>query len=640
MSDWKFAPPVERPHSFIGCWGWEQPDVLKRLLAQHLEKLPLPTSKIYGGQQGFPAADAPAAKTCGWAIAYLSPQATSPLDWAEWAFGSAAAATALLPNAPLYLAALCAGGVLTNLQPEGAFLPDAWVRLMQRPDGGVGLELGRDRFGRVPLYWQHRQRVLWFASRLQLLLAESPVEINPAALHTYTCFSYVPTPLTPVQGIQAVPAGMRQLWHPDETGTLQCTQGRFQEWQEADDPIEDEPTAVRALQTLLKDSICRQTADLKDEPVGVLLSGGLDSSIVAALLVQLGVRVTAYSLDFGVPEQSELDYARCVAKYLNIPLVPVDASAKQIRQAIAPTAAALDLPFGDGVTVPLFLLKQRAAQDTSVIFNGEHGDQLLAGWTNKPLIAAGVYSKLVSNGQSPEDSPEDSFYQQYLRTFHRLAGYEHHVFQPDFLAQHEFPHPVEWLQDALDPQFSTAILHRLRRANLMLKGAQNIQPRATALAFAHGLRVRSPFCDVPLAEWTFRLSGEMCLRGSCEKYILKRAVENWLPPEIVWRTKRGMGVPLTLWCFNDLWRDLGIWLNPSVLQSQSHLQPNIATQIVSGSLGGAIQGRRMGECLWLLLMWQAWRKTMLKEANLPRSWNHPFWLPSPLWRGLKRWQSS
>ncbi|BAU43043.1 Asparagine synthetase [glutamine-hydrolyzing] 1 [Leptolyngbya sp. O-77] len=525
---------------------------------------------------------------------------------------------------------------MTHLQPDGSLFPDAWVRLVQCPDGSVGLELGRDRFGRVPLYWQQQQQVLWFSSRLQLLLAGSPIDINAAALHAYTCFSYVPTPLTPVQGIQAVPAGMQQTWQLDETGTLQWAQGRSQEWQEAGDQIDDEPTAVRSLQTLLKDSICRQTADLKDEPVGVLLSGGLDSSIVAALLVQLGVRVTAYSLDFGVPEQSELDYARCVADYLSIPLVTVDASAKRIRRAIAPTAAALDLPFGDGVTVPLFLLKQRAAQDTSVIFNGEHGDQLFAGWTNKPLIAAGVYSCLAPN----DPSPEAAFYQQYLKTFHRLAGYEHHVFQPDFLTQHDLPNPVNWLREALDPQFSTAILHRLRRANLMLKGAQNIQPRATALAFAHGLRVRSPFCDVSLAEWTFRLSNELCLQGSCEKYILKRAVENWLPPEIVWRTKRGMGVPLTLWCFNDLWHDLGLWLNPAVLQAQAHLQPDIATRIVSGSLGGPIQGRRIGECLWLLLMWQAWRKAMLKEADFPHSWNHPFWLPAQLWRRLNQWQNS
>ena len=84
-------------------------------------------------------------------------------------------------------------------------------------------------------------------------------------------------------------------------------------------------------------------------------------------------------------------------------------------------------------------------------------------------------------------------------------------------------------------EYCQSLLHRLRRATLMLKGAQNIHPRATNLGFANGLWVRSPFGDLAMAEWTFQLSGELCLQGNCEKYILKRAVENWLPSEIVLR---------------------------------------------------------------------------------------------------------
>lgn len=189
----------------------------------------------------------------------------------------------------------------------------------------------------------------------------------------------------------------------------------------------------------------------------------------------------------------------------------------------------------------MFLLGQRASQDTRVIFNGEGGDQLFAGWTNKPLIAAGVY-------QNENLSIQENFIQQYLRTFHRLWGYETQIYQPHIYDQIQNLHPEDWIAEALDPKYCTAVLHRLLRASLMLKGSQNIHPRATALGFAHGLFVRSPFCDLELAEWTFQLSGELCLQGVCEKYILKRAVENLLPSEIVWRQKRGMGVPLTSWC--------------------------------------------------------------------------------------------
>jgi asparagine synthase (glutamine-hydrolysing) len=292
----------------------------------------------------------------------------------------------------------------------------------------------------------------------------------------------------------------------------------------------------------------------------------------------------------------------------------------------------LDLPFGDGVTVPLYLLNQAAAADTSVIFNGENGDQLFAGWTNKPLIAAGLYQTAVPTAAN-------GFNQQYLQTFHRLWGYEAQVFTAMARSQIAPLNPADWLQGALG-QASEPLLHRLRRATLMLKGAQNIQPRATQIAHAHRLQVRSPFCDPDLTRWTFSLSSDLYLRGTCEKYILKQAVAPWLPPEIVWRQKRGMGVPLTYWCYHDLWSDLGRWLNPARLRREGLWQARLPAYIAAGQLGG-IQGRRVGELLWLLVMWQQWRQAVLGEAPPSRTWDHPFWLPPELWQILRRqlWSS-
>jgi asparagine synthase (glutamine-hydrolysing) len=170
----------------------------------------------------------------------------------------------------------------------------------------------------------------------------------------------------------------------------------------------------------------------------------------------------------------------------------------------------------------------------------------------------------------------------------------------------------------------------------MLKGAQNIHPRATNLALAQGLKVRSLFCDPDLAQWSFGLAGSLCLRGTCEKYILKRAAEPWLPAEIVWRPKRGMGVPLTIWCLNEWWRDLGQWLNPGVLAAQGNWQSDLALLTALGDLSGTIQGRRIGEILWLLVMWQQWRSQVLGES-LEKLWQHPFWLPPQVWRYRKQW---
>ncbi|GAA6623305.1 asparagine synthetase B family protein [Scytonema sp. NUACC26] len=530
----------------------------------------------------------------------------------------------LQPHRTEQIAALSASGILTDL-------PDIWVNLQEKNR----LILGREPFGRVPLYWTQQGQVIWFASRLQLLLMiiEKP-EVSIPGLYGYSCFSYVPNPLTPVTQVFAVTAGTELVWQSqlEERKLSAPISQRLLEWREASVQLKDETTVVKQLQTLLQQSIERQISDLKDEPVGVFLSGGLDSSVVAALLVRAGVNAIAYTLDFGSAGIPEYPYAEIVAQHLKIPLVKVDASPRQIQKAIIPTVRALDLPFGDGVTVPLFLLAQKASQETQVIFNGEGGDQLFAGWANKPLIAASVY-------QTENPSRTETFIQQYLRTFHRLWGYEAQIYQPHIYEQIQNLHPEDWISEALNPNYCTAILHRLRRASLMLKGAQNIHPRATALGFARKLFVRSPFCDLPLAEWTFQISGELYLQGVCEKYILKRAVENWLPPEIVWRQKRGMGVPLTSWCLNEFWYELGKWLNPGKLHAENRFSPHLASQIAAGQLGGSIQGRFIGEILWLLIVWQLWREHVFGEEASQQSFDHPFWLPKQLWRLQKKWQA-
>lgn len=519
---------------------------------------------------------------------------------------------------PLSIAFSASGACTCELEP-GQPLPDAWIGL------GEQLTLGRGPFGRVPLFWWVSGEILWFSTHLPWLVAlqDSQPEISVAGLYGYAGCSYVPTPWTPVAGIHAVPAGTTMTWQVPPTGAWQPTRRRYWQWQQATDELTDEAAAIAQLQPLLKAAVERQLAPLPTGKVGVFLSGGLDSSIVAALLVQAGVDVHAYTLDFGAVTESELPYAQQVAEFLRIPLTSVSVTPRQVRRAIAPTAQALGLPFGDGVTVPFYLLNQRAAQDVDVIFNGENGDQLFAGWTNKPLIAAGMYHTAQPQGAA-------DLAQQYLHTFHRLYGYESQAFATALLPQIRACHPLTWLDDALATDHCQSFLHRMRRATLMLKGAQNIQPRATALAWAQGLQVRSPFCDIALSLWAFRLAGALQLQGACEKYILKRAVENWLPPEVVWREKRGMGVPLTAWCFGGLWHDLGHWLNPAILRQEGLWHPRLPQRVVERQLGG-IQGRRMGEILWLLVMWQMWRAEVLGDRPSGYRFDHPFWLPHRLW---------
>jgi asparagine synthase (glutamine-hydrolysing) len=209
-------------------------------------------------------------------------------------------------------------------------------------------------------------------------------------------------------------------------------------------------------------------------------------------------------------------------------------------------------PFGDGVTVPLYLLGQAAAGSAGVVFNGEGGDQLFGGWVNKPLVAAELYGA----GDYDREAA-------YLRSFHRFYGMTDSLYTPRARAAVGAPDVGAWIRPALNADGFMSLLHRLRAANLWLKGAQNIAPRCVQLAAAHGLRVRAPFLDRALTEWSFRLPPEWFLHGACEKHLLKRAAEPYLPSEVVWREKRGMGVPVTEWCLGPLRREVARRLSPS-----------------------------------------------------------------------------
>jgi asparagine synthase (glutamine-hydrolysing) len=528
-----------------------------------------------------------------------------------------------------------ATSVTATLSVAGArTAADAWARV-----GGDGLLLGREAFGRATLFWTRIDDAIWFSTHLATLLSvRERAEVSLAGFYAYGCFSYIPAPLSPVCGVQAVPAGSEAVWSSAAPTGLPQLISRH-EWREPEAQISDERAAIATLRRLLEESVATQVERLRGEPVGLYLSGGLDSALTAALLVRAGISLRAYTLDFGPGCFSEMQYAELVARRLGIPLTKVPVTTRRVRAMLAPTAARLDGLYGDGVTIPLALLCERARTDVRVVFNGEGGDQLFAGWTNKPMIAASVYGRAAGEMLGANPSPvEETFRTQYMRTFHRLHGYEAAVYTEAVRRQMAGLDVSALLDAALDPTQTRGLLHRLRRANLMLKGADNIQPRATNLALGYGLDLRTIFCSIPLAEWSFAVSGELWLREGCEKYLLKRAVEGLLPAEVVWREKRGMGVPLTLWLTKGLRRWAGRQLRPRVLEEEGLWRADAPRRILNGELSGQIQGRRIGETLWLLLMWRGWRERVLDAcAQRAREERRAFrWSAVPPLRALKR----
>ena len=468
------------------------------------------------------------------------------------------------------------------------------------PDGGT-LTLACDPFGLHGVFYTRIGGTFWAASDPCLLrnLPGASGGLSPDALHGYLCFSHVPTPLTMTAGVSALPAGHR----------LMVTAGHVQEehgpaWREREPSPLDEDALAGELRGLLRAAVARRLGN--DLDVAVFLSGGLDSSLIAALLAEAGARVHLFTLDFGPPFDAELACAHQVAAHLKRPLHVVPARPAQIRGALEATGAAMQQPLGDGVAVPLYLLGQAArAHGLTTAFNGEGGDQLFGGWANKPMIAAELYRPTGGDLEADREAA-------YLATYHRFWGLTDQFYTPQAREAITGLDAGAWVRPALsaDGSPSPSLLHRLRAANLRLKGAQNIAPRAVQLGAAHGLRVQMPLFDRALTEWTFGLPSEWFLRGACEKYGLKRAAEAFLPFEIVWREKRGMGVPATEWCLGPLRREVAHWLSPRRLKRDGLFEPDAVARLRRGEdQGGEFRRRRVGEKLWALLMLHVWRET-------------------------------
>lgn len=452
-----------------------------------------------------------------------------------------------------------------------------------------------DPFGLHTVYLAHSASAIWCSSNLRALrtvLGLRP-DVDVAALHGYLCFSYVPLPHTMLPGVSRLPVSSRFTAGPNGTTAITSV---AECWREQPRCTASEDGAVATLRGLLRDAVARRLGN--DRDAGVYLSGGLDSSLVAALLVEMGVRVRLYTLDFGHPFDEEVQWAGTVAAHLGLSLRRVPARPADIRRTMRATAAALHLPFGDAVAAPLYLLGEAAEADgIDLVFNGEGGDQLFGGWTNKPMVAAGLYSQ----GDEPFEST-------YLKTYHRFHGLTDALYTEPMKAATSGLDPACWIRPALGYGSAPTLLHRLRAANLLLKGAQNIAPRTAQLAAAHGLRPRSPFFDSTLARWTFSLPPEWLLSGPCEKYLLKRAAEPWLPAEVVWREKRGMGVPATDWLLGPLRRDVGRILSPRRLRRDGWFEPRVVAALRRGEdRETEIRRRRIGERLWALLMLHVWQ---------------------------------
>ena len=477
---------------------------------------------------------------------------------------------------------------------DGAFACAWWDGDRRR------LTLLRDPFGVRSLYHTEHAGVFYFASELKQLLAVPglPVRLDPAAVHKYLTFSFVPGEDVPVQGVKRLlPGHVARL----ENGKLE-TRPYFTLQEEIDPRFEDRHKAVRFIRKHCKEAVRRRLNG--ESEVGLYLSGGVDSSGVALWLKQAGVKVHAFSLDFG--ERSvEREQARQVAEQLQIPLTMVKVDAGDISAVLADLVWKLDLPFGDPVTGPQYLLGRTARErGLEAVFNGEGGDQLFGGWTSKPMISAQLYANLYE---------DDSREYVYLHSYHRFYGLEEQLYTPEFRRQvGSAGRRKALLRPYLESGAAATFLNRVRLADINLKGSQNILPRMERVANAWGLDARVPLFDRALAEASFRLPPRLKLHGACEKYVLKLILQKHLPREVVWRRKFGMSVPITDWVLGGLAPAVEDLLGPKALARRGLFREEYVGRLRQGqNEPNETRRRRVGERLWTLAMLESWLRVFI-----------------------------
>jgi asparagine synthase (glutamine-hydrolysing) len=415
------------------------------------------------------------------------------------------------------------------------------------------------------------------------------VALDLTAVHHFLVFSFVPGARTPVEGVRRLVAGHR----------LRLPGGSPEAWDRPRDAVEevDLDEAARRVDAVGRRAVADRLP--AGQPVGLYLSGGLDSSAVGTWLRDAGAVVAAFTLDFGAASV-ERDEAEAVGRHLGFPVERVRVDDVSLAERLDTLVWRMDLPYGDAVVGPHLLLGEAArARGLGAVFNGEGGDQLFGGWTSKPMVASAAYGQAYGG---------DSLVAQYLRSYHRFFGAADELYGAPLRAAADDPGEV--LAPLLDEAAAASMLHRIRLADLRVKGCFNLAPRAVALA--GGLSVHMPLLDRRMVDLAFRLPPIHKLRGAEEKAVLRRMLRGRLPEVILDRRKSGMCAPSTDWVLGALRGAVAERLGAAAVRRRGLLRPEgVAAVVAAEDAPGEVRRRRHGEKVWALLMLEAWLRVMI-----------------------------
>ncbi|MBK8810529.1 MAG: asparagine synthase (glutamine-hydrolyzing) [Acidobacteria bacterium] len=497
------------------------------------------------------------------------------------------------------------------------------------------LLIARDRFGEKPLYYGVFDDKLIFGSELKVLLANPSVktELNTDALRQFLSFDYVPAPASIYKSIYKLPAAH---FLTVENGEIKTRRYWNLTWKKDDPKSATFESKTAELRDLLADAVRMRL--VSDVPLGILLSGGVDSSTVAAFATRFSTeKVKTFSIGFDEDSFDESKFARQVAKHLDTEHYEDKLSVEKAADLISEIGSWLDEPMSDGSLIPTFLLSRFVRKHVTVALGGDGGDEIFAGYPMyfahkvaniygrvPPILRSGLIEPLVnrlpvSNKNISFDYKAKRFvaaskfdlvarHHSYFGSF--SISEQRRVLSKEILASTESD-IYKGAKELLEICDATNEIEKMQFLDINYYMAEDILTKVDRASMAVSLEVRAPFLDPRVAQFAASIPLSYKLKGSKGKYILKKAVEPLLPKGILERPKKGFGIPVADWLkgkLNPLMRDL---LAPSRLKDQGLFDPDNVEKLIREHETGVASNHKQ---LWTLLVFQLWFDNFLKKG--------------------------
>jgi asparagine synthase (glutamine-hydrolysing) len=509
------------------------------------------------------------------------------------------------------------------------------------------LTLARDRLGEKPLYYGFQKNTFLFGSELKALKAHPDFlsEIDRDVLCLYLRHSNIPAPYSIYKGIKKLLPGTYIQLRLGDTPESNSLSPKYY-WNMKDvvtnslvSPfVGSDAEAVCALDSQLKNSIRQQM--VSDVPLGAFLSGGVDSSVIVALMQSQSAQpVRTFSIGFDEPGYNEAKYAMAIAKHLHTDHTELYVSYKDAINVIPLLPEMYDEPFADSSQIPTYLISKLARQHVKVSLSGDGGDELFCGynrykiannWENIEKVPMGLRRVFGHAINSIQPEKWDGLFQQISKLkkmpdnmggkLNKLAR----VIQSEtiedayskMLSEIEQPEQIVLgLSESkgfsngicMDNSFNDA------RQYMMFMDAMTYLPddilvKVDRAAMASGLETRVPFLDHHLVEFAWQLPMNMKMRDGKSKWILREVLNQYVPRQLVERPKAGFGIPLGTWLRGPLSEWVESLLNEQRLYKEGYFNVSFVRDLWRAHLSGQ---RNNQSLLWNILMFQAW----LEKAN-------------------------